>query len=206
MNNKILFFFCCLQFSLCVRAQSMLDLLSFRQSKQENVEYQLKILKRWKIRPDIVAVFKPDGKDSMINCKFNIDTHMCRQNTFSPIQFRVYENNGKLFTAWEYCFGNMKILGTLKERKIYDIAHLPLNRNVTFEQDSCLWLSVTGPVPDIASYRTIIIAYWDPYFGRSVRKMLQRVQHVIDANPQIPCLFITVNYNGALDVTASVKK
>ena len=204
MNNKIIIVFCCLLLSLSTRAQSLLDLLSIKQSRHENIEYQLNILKKWKIRPDVVAVFKPDGKDSMASCKYNIDPHMCRQNTFSPIQFRVYENNGKLFTAWEYCFGNMKTLGILKDWKICDIARLPLNRNVTFGQDSCLWTSVAGSVPDIASYRTVIVAYWDPYFGRSTRKMLQRLQKTIDANPQIPCLFITVDYNGILDVTTSV--
>lgn len=135
-----------------------------------------------------------------------MDTFMCRQNTFSPIQFRVYDSNGHLFTAWEYCFGNMKTLGTLKNSEICDVARLPLNRHVTFQQDSLLWESVTDTVPDIASCRRIIVAYWDPYFGRSVRKMLQRIQKVIDANTLTPCLFITVNYNGVLDIMASVKE
>ncbi|MBO4402144.1 MAG: hypothetical protein J5792_00455 [Bacteroidales bacterium] len=198
--RNLALFFSLLIFVTVSCAQSVADLLSLRPSKPEPVAFQLSKLKKWNVRPDVVAVFDSTCLDSMKVVRYALDTQMLRYASFSPIQFRVYENDGSLYTAWQYCFGNIRILGTIKDNSFQDIPRLPINRNLDFAHDSSLFLPVSGSVPDISQYSRVVVAFWDPYFGRSVRKMLQLIQKVIDADKSSKTLFITVNYNGLLAV------
>ena len=184
--------------SVCF-AQSLVDVFSLRKTKPEPASFQLSKLKKWKVRPDVVAVFDSTYLDSMKFVRYALDTQMLRHGSFSPVQFRVYGNDGSLYTAWQYCFGNMLILGTIKDNRFQDVRHLPINRKLDFAHDSRLFLPISGCIPDISKYNMVVVAFWDPYLGRSVRKMLKRIQNVIDKDETSSILFITVNYNGLLD-------
>lgn len=194
-----LIFFLNTFFGVCF-SQSLIDVFSMRKPHPEPASFQVSKLQKWNIRPNVIAVFDSNYSDSMRTARYAVDTHMIQFGYFSPIQYRVYKNDGSLFTAWQYCFGNVLKLGAIKDDCFEDIQRLPINRDLNFAQDKSLFIPINNRVPDISDYKCVVIAFWDPYFGRSARKMLQRIQKVIDKNDPSKILFITVNYNGAINV------
>lgn len=183
-----------------VSSQSMIDALFFRKTRSEAHEYQVKKLNKWKVYPQIITVFNEAYIDSM---RFVSHTLAEREDkTFSPIQFRVYQGS-TFYTGWEYCFGKLSKIGVLYKDSIVDIERLPINRSLRLESDmKMIQLSEEQKreIKNAMDYDYIIIAFWDPYFGRSVRKMLQRLQKFINHSSSKKIFFITVNYNGVLEI------
>ena len=201
MLNKYLFvlIFCSIIFSGL--SQSYFDIFTFKKTKKEEFDFQVKKLKKWKINPQMITVFNEEYIDSICSISYSLDTVMCKNKSFSPIQFRVYRRN-LFYTGWQYCFGNLSKFGILHNDSILDIKRLPINRTLCLENDlKMIQFSDEQKqgIKNVTNYDYIIIAFWDPYLGRSVRKMLQRIQHFIDKYGSRKILLITVNYNGILD-------
>lgn len=200
MKNKFLFvLFCFILFS--GSSQSYFDILTFKKTKKETFEFQVKKLEKWKINPQMITVFNEVYIDSICSISYSLDTIMYKDKSFSPIQFRVYRGN-MLYTGWQYCFGNLSKFGMLYNDSILDLKKLPINRTLSLENDlKMIQFSdeQKQKIKSVTNYDYIIIVFWDPYLGRSVRKMLQRIQQFIYKYGSQKIYLITVNYNGILD-------
>jgi hypothetical protein len=52
--------------------------------------------------------------DSLSTAKFAINTYkLINKVPASPVQIRMYNNNGQFLYGWEQCFGDLKKLGIL---------------------------------------------------------------------------------------------
>lgn len=199
------FFTLTFAFNVCfVSSQSYIDIFTFRKTRHETYDFQVEKLKRWKIKPQIITVFNKVYIDSICSISYSLDTIMCKDKSFSPIQFRVYKGN-VLYTGWQYCFGNLSKFGILSKDTIMDIKRLPINRALHLEND----IKMIQPseeqkkeMKNSINYDYVIIAFWDPYLGRGARKMLQRIQRFMDDSGSKNVFFITVNYNGTLEKIA----
>lgn len=200
MINKFIFvLFCFILFS--GSSQSYVDILTFKETRKEPFEFQVKKLERWKIKPQMITVFNEEYIDSISTISYSLDTIMCKYKSFSPIQFRIYKEN-MLYTGWQYCFGNLSKFGILNDDSILDLKRLPINRSLCLENDlKMIQFSdeQKQEIKSVTNYDYIIIVFWDPYLGRSVRKMLQRIQQFIYKYGSQKIYLITVNYNGILD-------
>ena len=194
------YFLLCHTFPVCsLQAQSYIDLLSLKKPCKEDCMTQKKLLSRWKIDTEYCYQIKADNIDSMRSVSYALDTQMIKRGYYSPIQFRVYLNNGKFYTGWEFCFGKLNKLGILKQDTITLISRLPVNPNLTFEKDKNIFLGEQCQDSlakiDPCNYKYVIVAFWAGYYGRASRKMLQRIQHFINRTDS-KVMFIKVNYNG----------
>ena len=160
---------------------------------------QKKLLSKWKINTEYCFQIKADNIDSMKSVNYALDTQMVKRGYYSPIQFRVYLNDGSFYTGWEFCFGKLNKFGILKQDTITPINWLPVNPNLTFEKDKNVFLGEqcqdSFSKIDSGNYKYVIVAFWAGYYGRASRKMLQRIQHFINKT-DTKVLFIKVNYNG----------
>ncbi|GEM_PF-5689438 len=200
--SKLLCTLLYLAIAIAANAQnSVVDLLSISKPKEQTHEKQVKTLEKWGIDTNLTFQFNGRFIDSMgTSLSYTLDTHMYRWQDFSPVQFRVYDRTGKIFTGWQYCFGALDKLGILLKDSVVDIARMPINRKLTFRQDFDLFgnnnysLPVT---PDVyLQYDYVVVAFWAPYYGRSARKMLQYIQHFVDESSAKNILFVKVSYNG----------
>jgi hypothetical protein len=180
---------------------SLIDLASITKPKPETFSHQVETLKKWKV--DTANLFLFDGNyiDSMgASLSYTLDTHMYRWQDFSPMQFRIYDKKGMIYTGWQYCFGALDKLGVLIKDSVVDIKRMPINRTLTFQSDLKLFGKNANNLPisqDVCEqYDYVIVAFWASYYGRSARKMMQYIQKFVDNSDSKKVLFIKVNYNG----------
>lgn len=173
---------------------SIVDILSLKSPTTESALKQSITLKKWGVSDKNIFNINRLFIDSLgQSLNYTLDTHMVKWNSYSPIQFRVYKNNGVFHTGWAYCFGSLNILNILQPDTILNLARLPLNRKLTLDSDLNFIDIHTDLKRKFQDYDYIILAFWASYYGRSARKMIQTLDSY---SKDKKILLIKINYNG----------
>jgi hypothetical protein len=194
--NKLIFIIIIIYLSVQnLKSQnSIVDILSIKSPTKESSVKQSNILKKWGVSDNNLYNISSLFVDSLgQSLNYTLDTHMVKWSTYSPIQFRVYKNNGVFYTGWAYCFGSLKTLNILQPDTILNLSRLPLNRKLTLNNDLNFIESYTELKSKIQDYDYIILAFWASYYGRSAKKMLQTLDNYTKDKK---ILLIKINYNG----------
>ena len=155
---------------------SILDLLSIRSPKTESSLKQRIILKKWGVSEKNIFNINSLFIDSLgQSLNYTLDTHMVKWNYYSPIQFRVYKNNGIFHAGWAYCFGSLNKLKILQNDSIIRLTWLPLNDKLTLFNDINMLEKKDELNVNFTDYDYIILAFWASYYGRSAKKMLREL-------------------------------
>ena len=111
MKNLIMIILILIYSNEIIAQNSIFDLLSIKKPKKENKNYQIKVLNKWKVESNYLFSLVSIYIDSMgQSINHTLDTHMYKWGYYSPIQFRVYKNNGNFHAGWAYCFGSLNKL------------------------------------------------------------------------------------------------
>lgn len=156
----------------------------------ETVDEQIMYLKKYDIDTSFLFYLKPEYIDSLEITTYCLDSF----NKFSPVQFRIYDNNGIFLGGWEQCFGNPKIIGFFDSiPPITKRGRLPINYNLSFQKDSLFLQKIMTDIPNIKNYDYVIMGFWAKYLGSLSKKMLVNLQAYINDHPNKKFLFIKVN-------------
>ena len=164
--------------------------------KVESANEQLNYLNKIEIDTAYNYNFNSAMEDSISAVKYNLDTF--QKAGYSPIQFRMYNNEGDFIGGWASCYGSLKRLQALDSfpLKFNSVKHLPLNYNLTFQQDLNLIDSKsTLSSENIKNYDVIIIAFWAESMGKFSNDMMVNLNNYVKRNSEKEILFIKVNYS-----------
>lgn len=164
--------------------------------KVESAKEQLNYLNNKEINTSHTYDFKVAMEDSMSTIKYNIDTFP--ENGYSPIQFRMYDNKGDFVGGWASCFGSLKRMQALDSFPLNfsRVKHLPLNYNLSFNQDINLIASNSElNLQYIKNYDLIIIAFWAESMGKFSNDMMVNLNSYVKRNSDKKILFLKVNFS-----------
>ncbi len=183
--------------------KSIVDILSLRPPREESCEMQQKYLLNWGLSDKHLFTINPLYVYEMGLSEYHsLDTLTILSEGFSPIQFRVYDKNGRFYTGWHYCYGPLGRVPILLKDSFNIPGNLPLNKKLTLQNDLTL-INQQGCFGqdlshyDFEKYDYVILAFWASYYGRAARMMLYMLEYAINyyySDKKI--LLLKVNYNG----------
>lgn len=177
MNKVLLILLCTVSCSPVIST-----LMGIKEERNESIEYQQLYLMKLGMDTAYMAVMDPFKFEKLSgpNC---LDT-MTNQD-FTPVQFRIYDQKGGLFSGWEICFGSARQAGIYDSFPGKAPPHWPLNYSLQLFED----LSVLRPVNYTSDhidsllsqgkYDYVVISFWAGYLGSLSRHMLQDLDQSI---------------------------
>lgn len=125
---------------------------------------------------------KKNYYDSISTCQFAINTYKLKTNTnASPVQIRVYSNNGNLINGYEQCFGELSKTRLLDSFPLKTIKHFPINYNLRFSKDIQLFINDSLKQNQLSKLNlinkyTFVIFYakWLGYYSTNTIKLISK--------------------------------
>jgi hypothetical protein len=168
-----------------------------KDSRVETPEFQREYLSKNRIDTNYMAVLKKHYLDSLSHSKYSLDTF--KNMGFTPIQFRVYDRNGELYTGWEICLGSAEKMNLYAAFPQKAPKRLPINYRINLEND----LNYVQPLnfnkqnlfDEIkkGEYDYVVISLWAGYLGKFSRRMLEQIDAAIAGNKHERIIHIKVN-------------
>ncbi len=127
---------------------------------------------------------------------YDLDT--VNKKSFSPIQYRVYDNNGKCVGGWKICYGSKKRLGILDTiPPVVKGERFHLNPNLNFQHDIKL-INDNIRIPSIKDYNYVIIVFWAQSLGILSKDLLKDLENYIKKHSDKRFLLLKVNISKIL--------
>jgi len=175
----------------------LIHLFSVKEKTSENMNESNKILSKFNF--DTLFSYQLCGNciDSLSVEKYAINTYKLKtKDGASPLELRMYNNNGQFINGWEMCFGDIHKLGILDSIPFKRVNHLPINYNLSLSTD----LSIVN-IPnrellhkEIQKSDYIIILYWAKWAGWFNRDVIRETQKYLKKNrKRYSILLIAVN-------------
>jgi hypothetical protein len=169
--------------------------LGIKAERTESESYQKEYLASLGIDTNYMAVIEPSRFTDLGKDPYQLDTFT--NQSFTPIQFRVYDKEGNFHTGWEQCFGSarkMKIYENFPQ-KAKD--YLPLNRAVHLASDLELINPLNFDKSEVnkvlkEKYDYVVIAVWAGYLGTLSKSMMKDLDLAIK-NSDKKILFVKAN-------------
>ncbi len=139
-----------------------------------------------------------DYRDSLSVRKFAINTYKLQYKTSaSPVQLRMYNNEGEFIYGWSQCFGSLKRFGILDSVPLKQVSHLPVNMNLSFQNDINLFnispLEKEELHTAIEETDYVIVILWAMWAGWYSKDVLKSVNKYVEKNNETKFLVIKLN-------------
>lgn len=140
----------------------------------------------------------PEMYDSISNKKYALNTYKLKTNTnASGVQIRMYDQSGLLINGYEQCFGDLKKTNLLDSFPMKQIAHLPINKTLRFQNDIHLFCKTPiqkQELIDLSSqYNYTICVYYAEWMGWYAESTLKQIKQYISRQKGEKILFIKIN-------------
>ncbi len=175
-------------------------LLSFvfgiKKPRIENHNEQINFLRKNNLDTNYVFDINKLYSDSIAGNYYDLDTF--DEKSFSPIQYRVYDNYGRFVGGWEICFGSKKKLGIFDTiPPVVKGKRFSLNPNLSFEHDIKI-INHYNKIPIIKNFDYVIIVFWAQSLGILSKDLLMDLEHYIKKHPDKRFLLLKVNISKIL--------
>jgi len=163
----------------------LLPFYGVKKSAYESIDFQKQYLS--KIGVDTLNVYRINCSylDSLSTLPYAINLYKVNNNgKASPVQFRLYDKNGNLLTAWEQCFGNANRLHYFDSIPMKPhITESLLNKNLTLKHALNLF-DITDNKRNTfllksKDYDYTIIIVWAAWAGSFTKKNFRNVYEYI---------------------------
>ncbi len=177
---------------------SIFHLLSVREPQSEEVKEANSSLLRYAIDTSFSFQLSSQYRDSLSEKKYMLNTYKYEKGgKASSVQIRLYTNTGEFIYGWEQCFGNLHKLGILDSLPMKQKSWLPVNKNLSFQQDLHLF-NITSQEKEallrqIGNYDYVMVLFWANWTGWYSKDMLKRVKQYLKEHPEAKILLITLN-------------
>lgn len=149
---------------------------------------------------DTINSFKinPFYIDSLSIKKFALNTYKLKSGaTASPVQLRIYNNNGEFLYGWEQCFGDLNKLGILDSLPFKNVKYLPVNMQLSFENDISIIENISDFKKVLVNQNKIcdytIIVYWTIWAGWYSESTLKEIYKYINHYDETTFLIVKIN-------------
>lgn len=187
-------------FLLCLTSCSLLlPFYGIKKMQNEDLAKQKIFLLANNIDTTHIFNLSCNYKDSISIDKYALNLYKLAHGTnASPVQFRVYNNTGRLLTGWEQCFGSANKLGYFSHvpmKPFYN--HIPINYNLDLANDLYLF-DIDSDTRDIlikksTKYDYIIVLFWAEYAGVFTKRMFSDVYNYINNDTTHAYLVLKLN-------------
>jgi hypothetical protein len=142
-----------------------------KEYKSSSYLEQKRYLERIGVDTSNIFFFKQSCIDSLAYLPYKLDN--INDTSYSPVQFRIYKNDGQLHTAWQLCFGDLEKIGILSAYPPNRLnSQYPISQSLNISTDTNLLIS-KGYFPKIARYDYIIVGFWSESLGKKSTEMLK---------------------------------
>ncbi len=140
----------------------------------------------------------PTMYDSISQNKYALNTYKLKTNTnASGVQIRMYDRKGMLLNGYEQCFGDLKRTHLLDSVPMKQIAHLPINKALTFQNDVHLFCEDEVEKKELIALSTqaeyTICVYYAEWMGWYAKSSLQEIKQYISKQKNTKILFVKIN-------------
>lgn len=192
--KKLLFISLAFLFSGC----SIIHYFSVSEMRSESLAQAKEYLTRLSIDTNLAFQILPECVDSLSFLKYQIDIYKLEHGTkASPIQLRMYDNNGTFIYGWTQCFGSIERLGLLDSIPLKQRKHLPVNKNLSFYNDLTLFnineIEKDKIVKSSVKYDYIIIVFWAEWTGWYSKNLLKNTLKYINKYKEYKIMLLTLN-------------
>jgi hypothetical protein len=166
-----------------------------KNSRFETEYYQKKYLVSKSVDTSYLAYFNRKFYDSLAHPGHSLDTF--KNMGYTPIQFRVFDRDGNLFSGWEICFGNPDKAEVYKNFPHKVFSQWPVNNQLKLLNDFNYIIPINFNLDEIkknileGQYDYIVISFWAGYLGKHSVRMLKDLDQQIRNSKKI--LHIKVN-------------
>jgi len=183
---------------LCGQSCSLIHFLSVSEKSHENLKTINSYLASMSYDTNYSFQIKTDFIDSLSDKKYAINLYKLKYKTkASPVQIRMYNTEGTFIYGWEQCFGNIKKLHILDSIPFKQSYWLPVNKNLSFQQDIELFdiniYEKNRLLEVIRNYDYVIIVFWAKWAGWYSKNILKRVKNYVNKYYDKKILIITLN-------------
>jgi hypothetical protein len=161
-------------------------LLGIKSPTKISSEVAITYLKKHSIDTSNIVFTKVKSLDSLTRLAFKPNW----EAGFRPVQFKIFNKNGRLISQFSICEGNIKRTGIVT---IFPPKNLsPIDTNYTYSLEQNLFIK---PYPLLREYNYICTLYWSTYTGIPGRKLLKNVLKYLNSNQNnILILKVNVDY------------
>lgn len=113
---------------------------------------------------------------------------------FRPIQFKVFDDKGKLICQYASCEGSLEKLKILKSYPPKNVEYFPVDTNYTFVREKSMIHSICGKYDlnyNVAGITFVV--YWGTWLGIPGKKLLKKVYDYTLQYPSKSIKIIPVN-------------
>lgn len=183
---------------LFLQSCSLLHFFSVSEKNNEQIEEINSYLLNLSVDTTYSFKINPLYVDSLSTQKFAINTYKLKNKVpASPVQLRMYNNKGEFLFGWEQCFGDLQRLGILDSLPFKNIEHLPINRQLSFDND----LEIINNTNDYKEllikqnkiYDFTIIVYWTIWTGWYSKSTFKQINEYLKKHPDYTFLIIKIN-------------
>jgi hypothetical protein len=169
--------------------------LGIKAERTESESYQKEYLASIGIDTNYMAVIEPSRFTDLGKDPYKLDTFT--NQSFTPIQFRVYDKEGNFHTGWEQCFGSARKMKLYENFPQKAKEYLPLNRTVHLASDLELINPLNFDKSEVSKvlkekYDYVVIAVWAGYLGTLSKSMMKDLDLAIK-NSDKKILFVKAN-------------
>lgn len=136
--------------------------------------------------------------DSLGNPKFALNLYKLETGAKpSPVQVRMYDNEGRFLYGWEQCFGPLHKFDILDSIPFKHVNYLPVNLNLTLKTDISLFQvnedQHNALIKKGQDFDYVIIVFWAKWAGWYSKNTLHLIKDYVDKYPNKKILFIKLN-------------
>ena len=159
----------------------LLPFYGVRKSAYESFDFQKQYLLKTGVDTFNIYRIRCNYLDSLSTLPYAVNLYKTDHNgKASAVQFRLYDKNGNLITAWEQCFGNAKLLHYFDSIPMKPhIIEPVLNKNLTLEHDLNLFDITDNEREKIIrkskGYDYTVIIFWAAWAGSFTKKNFRNV-------------------------------
>ena len=203
INSSRSFFMVTVFFFIALSSCSLIAsvFLGIKEVRTESEAYQKNYLVSLGIDTNYLAVIESSRITDLGKAPYKLDTFT--KQSFTPVQFRVYDKEGNFFTGWEQCFGSAKKMKIYENFPQRAKAHIPLNYSVNLASDLELLNPLNFEKTAIqkllkGKYDYVVVAFWAGYLGSLSRSMMKDLDHAIKTSDK-KILFVKANLGKPAD-------
>lgn len=181
-------------FSSC----SITHLMSVKEQTPESRPYYISFLDKTISDTAFAYQLLPEMYDSISHEKYALNTYKLKTNTnASGVQIRMYDQSGLLINGYEQCFGDLKKTHLLDSFPMKQIAHLPINKTLRFQNDIHLFCKTPIQKQELIElsnqYHYTICVYYAEWMGWYAESTLKQIKQYISKQKGEKILFIKIN-------------
>jgi hypothetical protein len=200
-TNKSLFFQIPVIASLILIPGCVLILPFYGITERTNESFETQVRYLNSIKIDTSSLYNLDCAyyDSINMEKYAVNLYKLEHGAnASVVQFRLYEPDGKLVTAWEQCLGNARRLGFFDEVPMKPgFDNIPVNYNLSFQSDLNMFdidsLTREEILQVSKEFDYTLILFWAEFAGVFTTRMFRDVYGYIEKDTTNSYLVLKLN-------------